>query len=124
MGVSVSPDYEFNLPYPPSINSYWRRRGAQYFIAAKGREFRKAVREKLVALGIDNNTEARLNVRIIAYVPDRRRRDIDNILKATLDALEHGGFMKDDSQIDILKVVRGDVIPGGLLNIKVTEIDR
>lgn len=31
--------------------------------------------------------------------------------------------MQNDSQIDELKVVRGEVIPGGRLGIKVTEIE-
>ncbi|EPK6501878.1 RusA family crossover junction endodeoxyribonuclease [Klebsiella aerogenes] len=119
----MTPDYEFDLPYPPSVNSYWRRGNGRTYINQKGREYRQAVRELLESKGLDINTAARLNLRIVAYMPDRRRRDIDNILKAVLDSLEHGGLMQDDAQIDVLKVVRGCVVPGGQLSIRVREIE-
>ena len=38
------------------------------------------------------------------FPPDRRRRDIDNVLKPLLDALEHGKAYIDDSQIKKLGV--------------------
>ena len=120
----MTPDYEFTLPYPPSVNSYWRQGRGNTYINKKGREYRQAVRELLVEKSLDINTTARLNIRIVANVPDRRRRDIDNILKAVLDSLEHGGFMENDSQIDVLKVVRGGVVRGGQLSIRVTEIEQ
>lgn len=48
----------------------------------------------------------RLSLTIDAYPPDRRKRDLDNILKSLLDALQHAGIYSDDSQIDILKISR------------------
>ncbi|ELY4058984.1 RusA family crossover junction endodeoxyribonuclease [Cronobacter sakazakii] len=115
--------YEFTLPYPPSVNDYWRRGNGITYINKKGREYRRSVQEILQILKLDINTPARLRLRIIANMPDKRRRDIDNILKAVCDSLEKGGFMQNDSQIDELKVIRGEVIPGGRLGIKVTEIE-
>ncbi|EKY1998845.1 RusA family crossover junction endodeoxyribonuclease [Cronobacter sakazakii] len=117
-------NYEFTLPYPPSVNDYWRGGRGSTYINKKGLEYRRAVAEILHILKLDINTDARLKVRIIANMPDRRRRDIDNILKAVCDSLEKGGFMQNDSQIDELKVVRGEVIPGGRLGIKITEIEQ
>jgi crossover junction endodeoxyribonuclease RusA len=55
---------------------------------------------------------------IHATPPDRRRRDIDNILKAPLDALEKAGVYKDDSQIEQLNVFKHRPMKGGFLNIK------
>ena len=40
-----------------------------------------------------------LEIWIKAYPPDRRKRDLDNIMKATQDSLQKGGAMFDDSQI-------------------------
>ncbi|EOW2370918.1 RusA family crossover junction endodeoxyribonuclease [Cronobacter sakazakii] len=117
-------DYEFTLPYPPSVNDYWRRGRGITYINKKGLQYRRDVAEILHILKLDINTDARLKLRIIANMPDRRRRDIDNILKAVCDSLEKGGFMQNDSQIDELKVVRGEVIPGGRLGIKITEVEQ
>ena len=36
---------------------------------------------------------------IEAWMPDKRVRDLDNLLKAPLDALTRAGFWVDDSQI-------------------------
>lgn len=55
---------------------------------------------------------ARLTVALVAYPPDRRARDLDNILKAALDALQHAQAFDDDSQIDRLIVDRGEVRKG------------
>lgn len=120
----MTPDYEFILPYPPSVNSYWRRNGGQYFIAARGREYRRTVTEIIRELGLDNKSRARMKIKIIADVPDRRRRDLDNILKAVFDALEHGDFVCDDNQFDEITIKRGEVIPGGRLGIKIKEIEK
>ncbi|EGM8635893.1 RusA family crossover junction endodeoxyribonuclease, partial [Escherichia coli] len=35
------------------------------------------------------------------------RRDLDNILKAPLDALTHAGLLMDDEQFDEINIVRG-----------------
>ena len=47
------------------------------------------------------------------YPPDSRRRDLDNVLKCTLDALVHAGLMEDDSQIKHLDVRMGEPVGAG-----------
>lgn len=37
-------------------------------------------------------------VQIVAYMPDRRRRDIDNVIKAVMDGL-NGVLYHDDAQV-------------------------
>ena len=54
--------------------------------------------------------------------PDLRRRDLDNLLKPTLDALQHAGVYEDDSQVDLLMTRRGGVVPGGRLAVRMTEL--
>jgi Holliday junction resolvase RusA-like endonuclease len=52
----------------------------------------------------------------------RRRRDIDNLLKCTLDSLEHARVFADDSQVDELYIERGEVTPGGALAIEIQSV--
>ena len=94
------------LPWPPSVNRYWRSVNGRVLIAAAGRKYRTDVElivllAKLVRFGAEP-----VVVRIQAWFPDARRRDIDNVLKAPLDALTHAGLWDDDSQIVALSIER------------------
>lgn len=86
------------LPYPPTVNTYWRRVGPRTLISREGRRFRQHVVSILAAIGCEP-LRGPIAVTIDVYPPDRRRRDIDNVPKALLDALQHGGAYLDDSQI-------------------------
>ncbi|AQT67924.1 Crossover junction endodeoxyribonuclease RusA [Anaerohalosphaera lusitana] len=108
------------LPYPPSINHYWRRVGQRTLISREGRTFRKKVCA-LLGRGIEP-LEGRLAVVLDIYPPDRRRRDIDNVQKALLDAVEHAGVYRDDSQVDLLITRRRDVVKGGRAVVHITDI--
>ena len=91
------------------MNHYWGTRGKARFIGAKGKAFRAATLLAWNALRVQGFGAARLTVAVVAYPPDRRARDLDNILKAALDALQHARAYEDDSQIDRLIVDRGEV---------------
>jgi len=111
-----------NLPYPPSINHYWRHVGPRTLISREGRTFRKNVCALLGGSGPRKPPSGgRIALAMDAFPPDRRRRDLDNIAKPVLDALEHAGIYEDDSQIDLLLTRRGEVVKGGRLDIRVEE---
>jgi len=106
------PTLELSLPYPPSVNTYWGFQGHRRFLTDRAVDFKKAVAHWVSLSGV-NFGKARLEVTIITHAPDRRARDIDNIVKPTLDALVQAGLFDDDSQVDLLTVRRGAVIKGG-----------
>jgi crossover junction endodeoxyribonuclease RusA len=58
---------------------------------------------------------------IEAWRPDERKRDLDNLLKAPLDALTHAGVYLDDHLIVHLTIYWSND-KGGKLNVKIEEI--
>lgn len=109
---------EVDLPYPPSVNHYWRRVGPRVLISRAGRVFRETVCS-LLARRQMTPLAGPLVVRIDVFPPDHRRRDIDNLPKALLDALQHGGAYHDDSQIVSLTINKRDVVPHGRARIAI-----
>jgi Holliday junction resolvase RusA-like endonuclease len=111
---------ELELPYPPSVNHYWRRVGHRTLISRGGRAFRQAVCAILAAAKV-RPLLGPLAVEVTVFPPDRRRRDIDNLQKALLDALQHGGAYLDDSQIVRLTIERSQPVAGGKTIVRITE---
>lgn len=122
----------FSLPWPPSVNTYWRhivlggkfkKARAHTLISEAGREYRtrviEAVREQRVPR---EALHGRLSVYAIAFPPDRRARDLDNLWKGPLDALRQAKVIADDEHIDDLHIVRGTTTPGGRLEIRIAEL--
>lgn len=106
------------LPFPPSVNHYWRRVGFRTLISREGRRFRERVVAILVASHIQPLT-GRLAVELDLYPPDHRRRDLDNLPKAVLDALQHGGAYLDDSQIIRLTLQKLAPVPHGKTIVRI-----
>lgn len=100
------------LPYPPSINSYWRANGHRRFISKEGRKFRDDVIAYLTDLKVPSLGSAPLEVTIVLRPRDKRKTDIDNRIKAVLDALESFVF-DDDCQVERLVVMRSEPVKGG-----------
>lgn len=108
-----------DLPWPPSVNNYWRSVNGRVLVSSAGRAYQKTVTALCARVPC---REDRLLMLIHAHPPDRRRRDLDNILKATLDSLQVGRVYRDDSQIDDLRVVRREPVNGGRLRVHIEEI--
>jgi len=109
---------ELSLPLPPSSNHYYRRVGRATLISRAGREYRAGVRAALAAMRT-RRMDGRLALVVIVFPPDRRRRDLDNLLKCLLDSLQHGGLYEDDSAIDRIDIRRGPVTRGGGVHIRI-----
>ena len=111
------------LPYPPTANTYYRHVGYRTLISREGRAFRGDVCALLGGGGPRKPPAGgRIALCMDAFPPDNRRRDLDNIQKPVLDALQHAGVYVDDSQIDLLLTRRRQVVQLGRLEVQITDM--
>ncbi len=95
-----------DLPWPPTSNTYWRRNGGRYFISKRGQDYKDFVAKACYIYQGMFDANARIRVKIKAYPPDKRKRDLDNLFKSVLDSLQSSEIYIDDSQIDKLSIER------------------
>lgn len=104
------------LPFPPTVNTYWRFTTKGVLISASGRSYRTntiaAVLEQLKKR--PKAITGPVEITLILNPPDKRRRDLDNYLKAIFDSLTHAGVWEDDSQIKKMEVKWGEAVKGEL----------
>ena len=105
MSAVVSP----SLPYPPSANKLWR------FVPGnrtplKSREYRdwQAAADRCIVMADRGLIRGPHRIEIVAFRPDRRARDIDNLTKPILDAIKDGkllkGLIRDDSDTQKISI--------------------
>jgi len=118
----------FRLPWPPSVNGYWRslREGplaGRVLLSKRGREYRAMVGVEVMRQRVPRHElKGRLGMVVMARPPDRRVRDLDNLWKGLLDSLVHAGVVEDDGAFDDLRIYRGPVTPGGLLEVELRTV--
>lgn len=110
------------LPYPPSVNVYWRKRGKVTYLSQRGRLFKTAVAEYVAQHNIMKFGSSEVEVMIVLR-PRRKAgfMDIDNCCKAVLDSCQDAGVFDDDNQVTKLTVERGTYIKGGACVVVVLE---
>ena len=91
------------LPYPPTVNHMYRRARGHLALTPEALAFRHAVRMIAMVQGV-TPLVGPVAVFLDVYRP-RRRGDLDNILKATIDALQ-GLAYRDDDQVEQIHAQR------------------
>ena len=105
------------LPLPPSINTYWRNFRGRTILSKGGRDYKTAVQEYVTQNNIPKLGNQRLAAIIKIFPRDKRAIDLDNRIKALLDALQDAGVFDDDSQFDEITITRGVIKSGGQCTI-------
>lgn len=118
---------EFTLPWPPTLNTYWRSvvmgKAARVLLSKRGRQYREQCSREVNAQRVPKSLlSGKLEVLITAYPPDRRARDLDNLPKGILDALKCTSVIRDDADIDRLGITRGEVRRDGQIHVRIREI--
>ena len=125
---------ELELPYPPSVNRYYGHGQRRSWITRDGQAYRDEVNRIVRVAHADTDpkypiTDCDVVVSIAVLAKDRRKRDLDNLLKCLCDSLE-GLVYEDDAQICALQIHRemeGEtpaIDPAGLGRISVVIVDR
>jgi crossover junction endodeoxyribonuclease RusA len=111
-----------SLPFPPSMNTYWRNYRGRTIISPAGRSFKAAVADYVVEYRIPKLGDQKLRISMVLFPRDKRKIDIDNRIKSVLDALQDAGVFNDDFQVDELSIVRGVPIKGGAIRVLIEVI--
>ena len=111
---------ELALPWPPSTNRLWRcptsgKLRGRHLLSTEARRYKDNARHALEAQDVEP-LPGHVAVDMVAHPPDRRRRDLDNIIKIILDSLKGRAF-GDDSNVVRLSIERGAVEPGGRIRV-------
>ena len=111
------------LPFPPSVNGYWRSVKNRAVISERGRKYRtdavyavyEQLRRRPQPIAHD------IAVHVVLYPPTRAKRDLDNFQKALFDAMTHAGVWADDSQIKRMIVEWGAVTRHGKAELVISD---
>lgn len=122
------------LPYPPSANRYWRIFRGRAVPSAEAALYKRLVWAVARSSGMGDPTTAPVALELILRPvnpkdADRRERlqgpgwhhglrclDLDNALKAALDALQ-GIAYANDKQVMSIRIERGVPVPNGALEV-------
>lgn len=117
---------EIVLPFPPTVNHYWKHRHTKTrtitYITEAGKKFRRDAILLIKKQRANKHYDVRMRAIIELYPPDKRKRDLDNYNKGVLDALTHAGVIVDDSIIDELIIKRCKKVDGGETVVKLEPI--
>lgn len=110
------------LPWPPSTGVYFRIFKNRFVKTARAKRYLQTVFAIVKEQKIKSFGNQKISVHIAAFPPDKRRRDLDNLCKVSLDALCDSGVYQDDFNIDELCLKRMHVTKGGKLLVKISVI--
>jgi crossover junction endodeoxyribonuclease RusA len=63
--------------------------------------------------------DATISVEVDVYPPDKRKRDLDGVVKVLLDSMQHAKIYDDDCQISRLLVTRMAIIDEGKIIVRI-----
>lgn len=82
------------LPYPPSVNSLWRYTARGVY---RTKKYKQWLDDAGAGIHEKPNFDCPVKMQIRACAPDKRRRDLDNIIKPIGDLFEHCSVITNDS---------------------------
>lgn len=111
---------QFNLPYPPTLNNLFKNVRNGRVKTAEYDAWIQAARLLLMAQRPGSQSGS-FRATIILGKPDRRRRDIDNTVKAIMDLITKAGVIEDDCLAQSITVAWAwdTIVPGGSVTVAI-----
>lgn len=97
---------KLTLAYPPTVNTYWRVVNGRPILSAEARAYKQGTKLRALTQGARIPLAGPVALNLAVYRP-RRVGDLDNVLKAILDALKGIAF-EDDKQVVQIFATRWD----------------
>jgi len=123
VSVGCSGEYSYMImPYPKnaSVNTLWRVGKHGVYVNPKAKAFRDYL--SAIARCTPKFGDQIVRLEIKMSPPDNRKRDIDNLLKCILDALQDARVYDNDHQVHQLYVEKLPKKEGGELEIRVKRL--
>lgn len=98
------------LTYPPSANKLWRAVNGRQI---KSAEYRAWLSEN-ARVRRANPLDGPYELQVVATAPDKRRRDLDNLIKPIGDIIQALGFVSDDKHMRRLVAEWGEAEAPGV----------
>ena len=108
------------LPYPPSVNRYWRNVRGIVVASREAKDYRMLARFRATQQGVGEPLMQPVTVTVHVYRP-RKAGDLDNSLKALFDALIGIAYV-DDKQVVEIHAYRHDDARNPRVEISITEV--
>lgn len=115
------------LPYPISVNRYWRNFRGRSVVSAEARKYKADVAVLARQAGLQGVLLGPV-VLVAVLHPKKPQRagkgparciDLDNAMKVAIDALQGVAYV-NDSQLVGISIRRGEPVPGGALVVSVS----
>ena len=111
-----------SLPFPPSVNALYRNvSGRGRVKTERYKTWLRAAGNELLAtpLGQRVPIEGKFILTVLAGRPDKRIRDLDNLLKAPLDLLQAHGLIKNDGLAQSITVAWSPMVAKCRIEVRV-----
>ena len=120
------------LPFPPSINTYWKqvviklKSGKSFRSTALSKRARQFRTDALISIKqqypVHQLIDYPVRVTIQLHPPTLRAYDVDNFNKGILDVLTHANIWVDDVLVHDLRIVKAEKQKGGNAIVKIEKL--
>lgn len=107
------------LPFPPTYNTAVRHtKTGHHYRTPEFESYRSHVADSARILRVARR-DGPLSVKAHFWMPDARKRDLDNVWKTLADAMQDAGVYVNDSQIEHLELRKAGIAKPGSVRVDV-----